>query len=1242
MKILGIRIKNLASLEGVTEIDFTSEPLCSAGIFAITGATGAGKSTILDAICLALYGKTPRYVQARESGIEIQDVVGSTMSQGDIRGILRDGTADGFAEVDFAAINGEYYRSTWSVRRARNKVDGSMQADSIVLKNITTNTDIPGKKAESYKEIEQLIGLNFEQFTRSVLLAQGDFTAFMRANKDEKASLLEKLTGTHIYSQISKNIYQNYRDQESVLRDLNTKKEGIIILSDQETAEVKQEQFLVQEQIKQQQIQIEQTDKEISWHYQNEELKTGLEAAASDLQIANDLRNNAINRKKTLQLLENVQSTRSSFDALVRNQNTDAERRKILANIKSNLSKNVAVKTLLAQQHDAAQLQLAEKTNRLTAAIPLLEQAKGLDIRIDELNKQNLKATEELQDCSNKKEKHKSLLAHENQIFLKLQIERQKLEKWLIDNKKNEPIAEQSQIIIAKINDAAKNHRLKNVVKQRLQHLTNEKVQLHDKRSKLVLTFNSHSQHFENLKKQFDADKKMLLLYPIEEIQLQSDDVERKYRSVLEARSYWQSLYTILKECDSLTDQLKTTQTTNEENQAKLAQIIIALNASRIERETSAKMLQHVKLSAAESVSELRATLIDGEPCVVCGSKDHPFAIHNPSLNDVLKSLELEHEKIEKHYDATQLQFARLEHDCRSAETAILNLTLQLTDKNQSAEAKLKEWSKIEPENVKSVAHQEKLAWLVAHVDELHVEQQQLKDKIKSYNEQRKKVDDLKYNLDRSKDERDNCDRDIKSCDSLLAVLDEKLASTEKEIHQLNTEISECKIWLSDYFTSENGVQKWENNPTEFVHKVESFATDYKTKVKEIDITSNEIAVLTSKVSEIGKQFQNIEQEHEQKLEDSNRLSSELNQLKENRNLLFEGRPADVVHKSFQNDVDVAKVEIDAISAKINQINIDLAKAETEIDQLESELSRLEKDLHKTRGSLELWLSDHNAKYESHLTFDKLRKLLSISIENINTEKAELQKIDHQALSASSVLAERNGIFSQHQLKKTTTKELNELVEIHHSLKTTLQQQQQLEHQAKFKLALDVENKARIGELLVEINKQQRITENWSKLNDIIGSADGKKFRQIAQEYTLDALLVWANEHLKNLSTRYNIERIPATLALQIVDQDMGDEIRTIYSLSGGESFLISLALALGLASLSSSKMQVESLFIDEGFGSLDPNTLNIAMDALERLHNQGRKVGVISHVQEMTERIPVQIRVSKMSSGRSKVEVLG
>src|SRR5690606_12074357 len=250
--------------------------------------------------------------------------------------------------------------------------------------------------------------------------------------------------------------------------------------------------------------------------------------------------------------------------------------------------------------------------------------------------------------------------------------------------------------------------------------------------------------------------------------------------------------------------------------------------------------------------------------------------------------------------------------------------------------------------------------------------------------------------------------------------------------------------------------------------------------------------------------------------------------------------------------------------------------------------------------------------------------------------------IEEEVNKANTILSERKQAIDNHLQNAATEQPLEELVALNAETKIELEQKKHQKGENSFRLQQNEANKNKIGGLLKEITAQAAITENWSKLNEIIGSADGKKFRQIAQEYTLDVLLGYANIHLQALTSRYKIERIPTTLGLQVVDQDMGGEVRTVYSLSGGESFLVSLALALGLASLSSNRMKVESLFIDEGFGSLDPTTLNIAMDALERLHNQGRKVGVISHVQEMKERIPVQIKVSKMASGKSVVEVLG
>ena len=194
----------------------------------------------------------------------------------------------------------------------------------------------------------------------------------------------------------------------------------------------------------------------------------------------------------------------------------------------------------------------------------------------------------------------------------------------------------------------------------------------------------------------------------------------------------------------------------------------------------------------------------------------------------------------------------------------------------------------------------------------------------------------------------------------------------------------------------------------------------------------------------------------------------------------------------------------------------------------------------------------------------------------------------------------------------------------------------------RFKLRTNEENRQKVQSLEKELLQAREVSENWASLNEIAGSSDGGKFRRIAQGYTLDVLLSYANVQLSELSKRYRLERVPDTLALQVIDRDMCDEVRTVHSLSGGESFLVSLALALGLSSLSSNRMRVESLFIDEGFGSLDAETLRVAMDALDSLRTRGRKIGVISHVQEMTERIPVQIKVNRGDNGRSYLTVEG
>ena len=265
---------------------------------------------------------------------------------------------------------------------------------------------------------------------------------------------------------------------------------------------------------------------------------------------------------------------------------------------------------------------------------------------------------------------------------------------------------------------------------------------------------------------------------------------------------------------------------------------------------------------------------------------------------------------------------------------------------------------------------------------------------------------------------------------------------------------------------------------------------------------------------------------------------------------------------------------------------------------------------------------------ELNLALEKARKEVETAQNGLSGLQGELKQI---ASSIEELQVRQKQIEFPAQLPEAIKKQQEENLNTERSLSII---EARLLQQAK--------NKAVVEQIAKELSEKQSVADRWAKLNKLIGSADGAKFKVIAQSYTLNLLLLHANKHLSYLSKRYKLQQVPGTLALQVVDCDMCDEIRTVYSLSGGESFLISLALALGLSSLSSNNLKVESLFIDEGFGSLDAESLRTAMEALEQLQMQGRKIGVISHVQEMSERISVQVQVHKKVNGKSVLSVVG
>ena len=1243
MKILAIRIKNLASLEGFTEINFTQEPLSSAGIFAITGPTGAGKSTILDALCLALYGKTPRYKQGQEAGIDIIDVQGSTINQGDHRGILRDGAGEGYAEVDFMGTDGQIHTATWRVRRARDKADGALQPDAIQLKHKQSGVIFPGKKKETADEIERLVGLNFEQFTRAVLLAQGDFTAFLKAAKDEKSALLEKLTGTRIYSEISRQIFTHYSLEKRELEDLNLQRQGITTLTAEELQELEQQATTMQQSIAIQEKEVESLTREITWHTQYATLQSNLATAQAALQHATEAKQQSVAREQLLHQVEQVQAARTWVDSQQTAGNQLADKQHTLQQLQQALQELQQRKEALDTQGQQATDTVAAKTRQQEAAIPLLEEAKTLDIQIREKTEQVTKAAHEATAAVQRHQEQAEHLKTQQQEAERLHTTMQQLIQWKADNSARQPVAENHTLISSKLNDAVQ---LLSVLQGLLPQIDHTQQSIHQARQakanleaqSATITQSRHDQQAKHTRA-----SEVLAAIPIAAIEKQQTDIDTVIEDLIPAEAHWKILFHTQTELQAIQQKLEDNKNQLNNTTALQAQAAHHLATAKTERDTSLRMLDKARLAAAESVTALRSQLTAGDECPVCGSTEHPYVSHHPQLDHLLQQLETAHQQHQQAYDAALATESGLQQSSQQLTQAVKEQEQDVQAKSLSLTGHTKTWNSFTiATHAAAIPDEQKADWLARQLKDAKAMQQHLQQQLQAYATQKQELEALQQQLNHIDRQLNDNSNAIKDTDRNLQIAGEQLTAYHKEQENNNAALTAIEQSLSAYFTANDWFGHWQQDPASFVERINSFAGEWKATLLQLDDTTRQHAILAATINAAQQQVQTLEAEVRQKQQTAAGLKQQQDALTQKRQAIFNGKAVATIEQDLKQAVTTAQQALEQIKADRDQLQTDITRTGTLMQQAEKDSAALQDQLTGLDQKIQDWLTAFNNRNNLAIDTTQLLQLLTHNPEWIDAERAALRAIADALTQAQSIVQERTAQLQQQEQQRISDRSEETLNELLSTAKATLQQQTQQKNEIGFRLRQDVANKQTIGSLLAGIEAKSLIVENWAKLNDIIGSADGKKFRLIAQEYTLDVLLSYANVHLGMLSNRYLLQRVPHTLGLQVIDQDMGNEVRTIHSLSGGESFLASLALALGLASLSGSRMQVESLFIDEGFGSLDPATLNIAMDALERLHNQGRKVGVISHVQEMTERIPVQIKVSKQQSGKSKVEVIG
>ena len=955
MKILAIRLKNLTSIEGTVEVDFMAEPLHSAGIFAISGPTGAGKSTLLDALCLALYDKAPRFATSVEN-VNLADVGDNQINQSDVRNLLRRGTSDGYAEVDFLGIDGRRYRSRWSVRRTRNKINGSLQPQTLEVKELDTEKEFQGTKKELLSQLVELVGLTYEQFTRTVLLAQNDFATFLKSKGAAKAELLEKLTGTGVYSRISQEVYARNKAAQEEVTLIQNRMNVIELMPEEELLAL-------------------QKEKELS----TEKRAAGIKLLAEQ--------NEQLNVVRSLKIQEELWKKKQQEEQ------EEQAREKVLQGA-------------LASQEEG----LVHFKAQWEAIQPDLKKARQLDVQIQSQQSSYIQSQQILQAANRQ-------VAEQEQ---KMRV-----------------AAEQLQVSYSSLNRL-----LSHVgIEEALQLEQVEEI-LRQEESKLAAATSTNEERLLRLNS---------FGYPLlaeEQVKLQKELTRQQ-------------------NIRQLTETQTKAKTEIERLEKEVANCLKQLTEQETALKVTQRLYENARMAVGKDVKALRRQLQEGEACPVCGSTAHPYHQEQEVVDTLFRSIEQEYNVASTNYQQMNNRSIALQRDLAHQKTVDGQIAEQLAALYKAG---------IEAGNEEQIQHRlAELAIRILEYRNLYAEWQRSDEEIKKM--------------------RAHCEA-------------------------LRENVSLCRLAM-----------------------------------QKVSSAKEQLVILQNAASAELKRFEVIEKA--------------LNVLRQERSQLLKGKSAD------EAEAAVAKRE--------KELNLALEKARKEVEAVHNRLSGLQGEM----------------------------KQIALAI-------GELQE-QYKKIESPELLPEI--------IKKQQEENLN----IERALSTM---EARLLQQAK--------NKLTVEQIAKELAEKQTVAERWAKLNKLIGSADGAKFKVIAQSYTLNLLLLHANKHLSYLSKRYKLQQVPDTLALQVIDCDMCDEIRTVYSLSGGESFLISLALALGLSSLSSNNLKVESLFIDEGFGSLDAESLRTAMEALEQLQMQGRKIGVISHVQEMSERISVQVQVHKKVNGKSVLTVVG